>query len=320
MAKLSTLPTQSDDSLAVLRDYVVSYAGLNGGDPKSPVWLCGLEYGNSLLESVPPPLSEKDFVWNNDTDHDYFTPKMAEDWVMARWDGVHGRPGGCSFYRSQFGILTALIENTASADELTASRYAAGKYEYLGENRLGYSCNLSPIGMSNRKNAEAEWNQSGVIQVKEYDHPVSMAEWTGFKHYANVDPNHPEDSFMPWCVRVRSPLFVALRRKYAPKVIYCGGFTVAFEEFCELWSGQKSAELALKTEDVSGLKCSYAWLDNGPDKQPTLLMIGPFFTNQYGLNSYDKCWSLAKAIRTLIEEKLGQDALRLQKFLPTQSS
>ena len=55
MAKLLTLPAQSDDSLAVLRDYVVSYAGLNGGDPKSPVWLCGLEYGNSLLESVPPP-------------------------------------------------------------------------------------------------------------------------------------------------------------------------------------------------------------------------------------------------------------------------
>lgn len=52
MSKLSTLSVISNNSLATLRDYVASYAGLNGGDPRSPVWLCALEWGRGLVKAV----------------------------------------------------------------------------------------------------------------------------------------------------------------------------------------------------------------------------------------------------------------------------
>lgn len=332
MSKLSTLSVISNNSLATLRDYVASYAGLNGGDPRSPVWLCALEWGRGLEKAVEDngaPHGEGSFS-KYDKDY-YYLPNVddgadAEAWVRGCFDNRgnegKGRRGGSSFYRSQFGILTALIENPLDSTSMTRSREAAKQYEYLGENRLGYSCNLSPISMANRNTAEKEWWQSGIVKVKEYDHPISLAEWTGITHYAKADsehPEHPEDTFMSWCIQVRSPLFIELRKKYSPTVIYCGGCTVAFEEYCKFWSGRGSSELSLETIEVGGKKnCSYVWLDNGEGKQPTLLMIGPFFCNRNGLNSYKKYWAVAKTIRDLVDKKMGKDFLprQLKKFLP----
>lgn len=92
-------------------------------------------------------------------------------------------------------------------------------------------------------------------------------------------------------------------KKYAPAVIYCGGWSVAYEEFCIFWSGMKSDDLNMQIEQISEIGCHYTWLRNGEEKRPTLLMIGPFFGNRYGLNSYRKYFDVAKAIKALVEKK-----------------
>lgn len=298
----------------MFKSYVASYAGLNGGDPESPVWFCALEWGGGFANGGKV-VNASEFT-GDALDFDYLTKTTAENLLLARWHGEPTRPGGSAFYRSQYGIATALIENPPEAKLLTRARQAVSKYEFMGKHRLVYSLNLSPISMSCRSKAEGEWRKPALVKVPEHDELTSFAEWTGFKHYAAT--SDPEESFVPWCAIVRSPLFVELRRKYAPAVIYCGGWSVAFNEFCVLWTGKSREQLAFETEAISGLGCNFIWLENGEGKRPTLLMIGPFFCNRYGLNSYKKFWAVAKAIRHLTEKTLGKEGLQFKKFIPCQ--
>ena len=141
MSKLSTLSVNSNDSSAALREYVASYAGLNGGDPRSPIWLCALEWGRGLVQEVKDNGGPRDEGSFSKCDKDYYYLPNVEDgadaeaWVRGCFDTRgnegKGRRGGSSFYRSQFGILTALIENPLDSTSMTRSREAAKKYEYL---------------------------------------------------------------------------------------------------------------------------------------------------------------------------------------------
>lgn len=62
----------------------------------------------------------------------------------------------------------------------------------------------------------------------------------------------------------------------------------------------------------------HRWIDNGEGKNPTLLVVGPFFCNRNGLNSYAKYWNVARLIRDLCNDKLVHEEnwLRLTEFLP----
>lgn len=314
MQKLSELdPNDKVTSLSYLRNYVDSFAGLNCGDPRNPIWFTALEPGGGEITGRTEIRPEEYKTNESHYAEFYFcSPREAEDLAVGRWDGCKGTRGGSAFYRAHFGILTALVENDKSPNDMTRARKSTLKYEYFGENRLGYSLNISPLSVSNRSKAHAEWNQK-IIREPGRDDLISFSEWTGFANYASREGR---DNFFSWCAETRSARFTAFRKKYAPAVIYCGGWSVAYEEFCIFWSGMKSDDLNMQIEQISEIGCHYTWLRNGEEKRPTLLMIGPFFANRYGLNSYRKYFDVAKAIKALVEQKLGSNALELSKFLP----
>ena len=308
MPSLASTPYESlPGSLKAFYDYAVSYAGLNGGDPNSPIWFCALEQSDypSIDASELNPVTQE---------FNYLSPQKALDWLRGCFVGVKGERGGCAFYRCQFSILGALIEKPESYWQMPNAKSFVQKYEFFGKNRLGYSLNVSPIAMLSRSKAEGAWKDSDVVINTECAGSISLKNWTGFPQYGwSEDPNV---SFFAWCAKVRSPLFVELRRKYAPTVIYCGGFATAFNEFCILWSGKNRGELAFNKIEINAVECSYTWLDNGDGRRPTLLMIGPFFCNRNGLNSYKKYWSVAQSINAILAKKFGPDILKLKEFLP----
>lgn len=293
-------------SIVHLRDCVQSYAGLSGGDPRSPVWFCALEWGGGLVNEGQL-INVEDFRAEHE-DHWYLTGEQTDDYIIGKFgDSKTGRPGGCAFYRSQFGILTALIENLSDYSGLTDSRLAARRYRYFGEHRFGYLLNVSPVSMSGRSNAENEWIYP-ILKTPESDVPVSLAEWTGIPSYRE---------FFSVCAHLRKPLFTALRKKYTPAVIYCGGL-IAFNEFKDLWMDEGTENEPFERELVLNQDYNHCWLDNGLGKTPTLLMVGPFFCNRNGLNGYAKYWSVARLIRNLCNDKFGNEDnwLRLSEFYP----
>lgn len=315
MSKFTATPDEElPQSLKDLKAYVASYAGLNGGDPESPIWFCAREpvgHVENFGKSVDP--SKYQYFGS---DSYCITPKEAEILILAPYQGKYGHPGGVGFYRSQFGIATALIENPSDPEEVTSARRAVQLYQFMSKHRLVYSLSLSPI--PNRYNAEQKWNQKRLVWIPEEPTRASFAEWTGFKYYAET--SDPKESFVAWCAKIRSPMFVKLRRKYAPAVIYCGGESETLEDFGRLWSGKTARSFSFETENISGLGCKFAWLDNGKRKRPTLLLVGPYFTGREGLDSFEKYWAVAKAIRELTENKFGEGALRFDGFVPEQTT
>lgn len=290
-----------------LLDCVNSYQGLNGGDPRNPIWLCALEQSDNLATG-DNPISPEEFRANQE-DHYFLTPEQSYDFAIARTgDSKIGRRGGSHFYRGQFGILTALIENTISEREMSDAKNAARKYNFFGKSRFGYSLNVSPIPMTKHADTDNVWSQPIMMESPESEQLLTLAEWTGFPSYS---------SFFSWCAKQRKPRFTALRKKYAPAVIYCGGL-VALQDFKNLWMDEGTENENFKHEVVLNQDYYFRWLDNGEGKNDTLLMVGPFFCRQYGLNSYQKYWHVADLIRKLCNEKFGSEEkwLKLSEFLP----
>lgn len=289
-----------------LLDCVNSYQGLNGGDPRNPIWFCALEWGGGIVNEGRTIVPEDFKAYEQDN---YFlTAAEVDDYIIGKFAGSNrGRRGGCSFYRSQFGILTALIENTPSQKEMTAARPAARKYHFFGESRFGYSLNVSPISMSSRSKADKEWRKVRRLKSPESEQFLTLAEWTGFSSYS---------SFFSWCAKQRKPRFTALRKKYAPTVIYCGGL-VALQDFKNLWMDEGTENENFNHEIVLNQDYYFRWLDNGEGENDTLLMVGPFFCNRYGLNGYKKYWRVADLIRKICNDKFGSEEkwLRISEFL-----
>ena len=291
-----------------LLDCVNSYQGLNGGDPQNPIWFCALEWGGGIANEGRT-IFPKDFK-AYEQDNYFLTAEKVDDYIIGKFAGSkRGRCGGCAFYRSQFGILTALIENTPGQKEMTRARSAARKYHFFGESRFGYSLNVSPISMRDHADTSNEWSMP-ILQSPKPEQRLTLADWTGFSSYS---------SFFSWCAQQRKPRFTALRKKYAPAVIYCGGI-VAMQDFKNLWMDTDTENENFKHEVVLNQDYYFRWLDNDEGKNDTLLMVGPFFCRQYGLNSYQKYWHVADLIRKICNEKFGSEEkwLRLSEFLPSE--
>lgn len=281
-----------------------SLYGNNGGNPESPIWVCGLEWGVGYSPEEP---KEPNFWSENDIFP--IEPETMKAWIKGDFDedGI-GRPGGSAFYRIQVALLKAIIDGDfgKKVDPYTWM----DEYGFFSKGRYGLGLNAFPVSMRNRTIAWESWTNDKVLKVD--GRILSFAEWTGIPDF---------NAYREWCAGLRQKAFCSLRRQYHPAVIYCGGKNEA-NYFFRMWTDEadknaESGRFAFKGS-ATEMEFQYRWLDNGANKQATLLVVGPFFGGAYGLTSYDDILECGQNIRRMCDERFNDGGAWLQKdkFIP----
>ena len=285
-------------SIRRLNAYIHSFAGDNGGSFQSPVWLCSLEAGGG--EKDTQCFSDR-YPERLDIASVARHPGEPEKWQLdeASWL-LHGEDAPdhpnfkmTPFWNGQVRIMAALL---GMADKGLSGRQLAARLGFLAQEGGGISLNLSPVSVSSRQQCEQEWSKGKKI-LDEHGCALTYKGWTGFSSYSQ---------FLSYCAQERSMCFQAARRQYAPAILYCGGAS-AFDDYRRAWTGagtafSEAAAICSSAKARRTVRLRFTWLSNGPGKGETLLVIGPFFCNPYGL-----FW---RSIRTAVACFLRQEALR----------
>lgn len=294
------------------RQAAASLYGINGGNPASPIWLCALEWGAgySKEEPVDPKDPGKGFFADFETAA--IEPEVLKGWIRGDWNGNgRGRRGGSAFWRVQVSLLKAIID--AGVDD-RKEHYDKKKpyewvdiYRFLDKGCYGFSLNAFPVPMAGRTSAWKHWRENKVLKVG--GELLSFAEWTGMDTFYQ---------YLDWVVETRRETFCALRRKYRPAIIYCGGKSDA-NHFLQLWTDEQDKNAEKGELHIGRFKSAYYWLDNEEKHHPTLLVLGYFFGSApYALNSYEDVFLHGKALRELCDKKFndGGGWLQREKFMP----
>lgn len=281
-----------------------SLYGINGGNPESPVWLCGLEWGGGYKQEEP---EEPDFSQEDESDIQTLEPETVKKYLAGDFQGNGaGRPGGSAFYRSQIALLKAIIDGDFGKDDPYTW---VDEYGFFSKNRYGFSLNAFPVSMKGRTDGSRSWIEDKVLKVG--DRILSFSEWTGIPTF---------QEYLDWCVKQRNKVFCTFRKKYHPAVIYCGGKSEA-RRFFDVWADEGDQDAGNGQFEFDGtvtkMRFEYCWLNN-EGFNPTLLVVGPFFGGQYGLNSYDDILECGQNIRRICDARFNDGGAWLQrdKFIP----
>ena len=236
----------------VLRDWISSYSGCDGGNVKAETWLCGVEWGGTadkdyyqkkLVDDInngPQELPSKPLNWLKRINEDDYT--YDETFVM-----VHAAMRGKKYSGKDGYAKKEVIDNHAK--EMT-------------DNNEVLKLNLSPIGFS--KINEELWDEFGLEKV------TGIGSRSEF-----VDE---------WLMSYRSELFTALRKRHQPKRIICIGICHR-DYFLKLFGFDKFHERVPIRLEQGGSARSLYWakLD---DNSKTKLFVMPF-SSPKGLNYHN---------------------------------
>lgn len=172
---------------------VSSLYGNNGGNPESPVWLCGLEWGGGYKPEAP---KEPDFFEDNEV----FPIEPAT--MKARLKGDFnedgtGRPGGSAFYRVQIALLKAIVDGDFG-EECNPYKWI-DEFGFFSKGCYGFGLNAFPVSMKGRDTARENWRNDKVLKVD--GQILSFAEWTGIPDF---------DEYRDWCAGLRQKVFGAV--------------------------------------------------------------------------------------------------------------
>jgi len=120
---------------------------------------------------------------------------------------------------------------------------------------------------------------------------------------SNITGFHEKYIFKTWCFLNRFPVFTGLVEKYNPKLIIGTGISY-LTDFCVCFAGSSNKDISInfsqilvERTDRSIVKRSYYWIKFNK----TTLVVIPFFTGSYGLNSNDLIQKMGESIKELIE-------------------
>ena len=130
----------------------LSFAGCDGGNPKSDVWFCGLEWGGEQRNELDKPIQENEiYSWSHE---DFDGAWLAQYnrkicwflWYFHNLEWNNGENGGV--FVKRYNILHSQLENG-----------------------IGFKMNMFPIGFPNRNNVD--WNETlqtltGLNSFNEY--------------------------------------------------------------------------------------------------------------------------------------------------------
>lgn len=170
-------------------EHAAGFAGINGGNPKSPIWFCGIEFAtgaeNVVLDDPAPRLQGgADFPY-------YSTAQVA---LAGGWDQVTKWP----YVQKMARISLAYRERSNIKGHEVKEHIRSGLLSAAPD---GAAChlNLYPLPM----------NRSGDDGFGREHQSL-----TGF-------PNKVH--YKAWCMEHRFPFLRALVEKYSPEVIVCTG-------------------------------------------------------------------------------------------------
>lgn len=271
-----TGPKQNDGVVhQEFKAIVNSFYGCTSGNINSPVWICGLEWGGGYDPEIPICV-EADFQPYDFKDLQCWSPKEF-------WE---------SFWAPRSRFCQAVIKVLLGLRE---GKYVAPSKWYWEEvakplidpKGLALILNKYPISMDGRANGEKNWNTYRV-HLKGKDNG-SLSEWTRMNF----------NEYKEYVSEVRSSLFTQERMKRKPQLIVCFGMNDKLEQlFGVPENGKPIKRFSSKEgeERENGDCCLYA-VDNGGDaSSSTLILVTPFPSGAYGLNSEEKFISIVRVV------------------------
>lgn len=235
------------------KEWACSFSGCDGGDPSSPIWLCGIEWGfpNDQGQAVDEFETRKMQFYTEELTAEIakgaYQPGEYQYFLPERWQ--------YPFVRN-FGKLIGVISGM-SVYELEQIKTASERWNI-------FHMNLYPIKFPNE--SDELWQKYGLPNV------------TGLQS---------KQIYRTWCLLRRFPWMAEQVKKHQPRLIIgtgigyltdfivcCGGSGIVDDIHCERLVGD---------ENNSG-NSSRTLYWTKVSSQTTLAVV-PFMTSRFGLNS-----------------------------------
>lgn len=240
--------------------WACSLSGCDGGNPKAKFWLCGIEWGYGKKDGNP---------------EDYYKTTLVQEIKKGKY-----KPEGSYNWKDTltypYGRNVAKLYSAIIGDNVTNYRNVAEK---CNGNEI-FKMNLYPIAFNNTD--DQLWKKYGLNEL------------TGFEE---------KNLFKTWCFVNRFPEIVRLVNEYKPHLIIGTGISYLTDFFvCFAGDASKNTiinfgEVVLQTQEDKHIKRTYYWakLNNG-----TTLVVIPFFSGAYGLNSNELIQEIGSKIKQLL--------------------
>jgi len=241
------------------QDWACSLSGCDGGNLEADTWLCGIEWGGGSYDNG--------IYYKKHLPEEIKKGKVDLEKPLFDWKDSITYPYGRSFAK-----LYAAIQGKD-----------VNTYKKLALNNCDgselFKLNLYPIAFDSTD--ETLW------------HKYELDKITGFDE---------KYLFQTWCFMNRFPAFSKLRAEKQPKLIICTGVSY-LRDFFMCFGGNKTSSGLIKYDEIEPLsennkqnKRRYYWVKI--DSYTTLIVI-PFFSGTYGLNSNYLLTQMGNKIREL---------------------
>lgn len=252
--------TQTDATVpAEFRQIIESFYGSTCGNTRSPVWICGLEWGGGHDPAIPIPVSDfEPYVFDD------LQVWSADDFLSSFW-APQSR-----FCQAVIKILTGLRDRAYVPSRCSWSRENMIKENLIGPNGLALILNAFPISMSG---TSARWSSWLQYQVRLNDGTVKpLSEWTQLPTF---------DKYREYLFAHRTRIYSQEVQNRKPQLIICFGMNEGHER---LFGAEKIKETFSSVPD-GGHDCTVYEIEHREGFTKTLVLVTPFPVGRYGLIS-----------------------------------
>lgn len=248
------------------KEWACSLSGCDGGNFYADTWLCGIEWGAGSQDNGI-----------------YYKTQLLEEMTAGKahppcdrfdWNESLSYPYGRSFAKLYAAIHGEKVQS----------------YKYLAANTWDgselFKLNLYPIAFDSTD--ESLWEKNNLHQI------------TGF------DEKH---LFQTWCFLNRFPAFSALRKNRSPRppkliigtgISYLRDFIMCFGWDQGTCGSIRYGDIEPSSESNKKNKRRYYWVSLDSF---TTLMVVPFFSGTYGLNSDYLLQEMGQRIKAILNEE-----------------
>ncbi len=244
-----------------LKEWARSFSGCDGGNPNADIWLCGIEWGYAGTKDEDKEKREN--YYKNELPEEIKKGAIELDSEKFNWKDSINYTYGRSFAKLYTTITNGKVEDYANVKNLTGDEL--------------FKLNLYPIAFNSTNHNLWEYNKLNKV--------------TGFKS---------KYLFNTWCFFNRSQFYVEIRKYHNPKLIICTGVNY-LRDFLMFFGGNNIDKLKTKTIKAKSKANTYNRTYYYVKIEKTLLVVIPFFSGRYGLNS------------NYLLQKMGEEIAKLLK-------